>query len=187
VLADRPKPHDWDLGNTAKPGDPANFSDFRYPYPHNHHHVLPNGVLNGCLENASAWVCQLMRRELLKAKYNLNHKLNMIMLPLGEQVARALGLPRHLRGYESRVGEPSEYLAHPEYSELVKSEVEKVINDFKEVFDKPTEDHPAVKGSLAKKKLERISIKNYERIIVFGKTAKGRPLDMMKPSDFLPS
>ncbi|MCI0640689.1 MAG: AHH domain-containing protein [Gemmataceae bacterium] len=176
--AKAPGPYEWDLGRDG------NFDHFKKPYWHNHHHVLPNGILNGCLENAKADVSVLMRRELLKVKYNLNHKHNLILLPMGEAVASTLGLPRHLRGYESRAGEPVQTRAHPDYSDQIKQKVESVINDFKQAIDKPTEDHEALKGSLAKKKLERISTVTYEKIIAYGKKSKGAPLDMMKAEDF---
>jgi hypothetical protein len=37
----------------------------------------------------------VIRRGLLEEKYNLNHKDNMIILPLDSRVAEAIGLPRH--------------------------------------------------------------------------------------------
>jgi len=42
-------------------------------------------------------VDELIQTALLKAKYNVNHKLNMLFIPQDREVAELLNLPRHIQ------------------------------------------------------------------------------------------
>jgi hypothetical protein len=181
LTASGPKPGDWD------PGAHGNFTDWRKPYWHNAHHIVPNAVLNGSIEEAGSEtgdsrVVLLVRSGLLGAKYNLNHKKNMIILPMGREVAAGLGLPRHLIGDQPGAGQQKEFRSHKDYSREVKNRVGKVIRDYVKVLDVKPEDHLKPPNDLARDKLEKCSTDVHQSIIAFGATAAGAPLADM-PSD----
>ena len=46
LTATGPKPNEWD------PGRGNNFKDWREPYWHNSHHIVPNAVLNSSISDA---------------------------------------------------------------------------------------------------------------------------------------
>ncbi|MEM9456551.1 MAG: hypothetical protein AAGF11_20405 [Myxococcota bacterium] len=78
----------------------------KYQPWHNHaHHIIPRSVLAGALEqianNASPHegrAFDVMVHGLLDEPYNLNHEPNVMMLPVEDDDAVAMGLPRHLEG-----------------------------------------------------------------------------------------
>lgn len=171
-----PQPHAWDVGG-------SNFQSWITPYWHNAHHIIPNGVLAHCIAAAAdgdTKLTLLLRAGLLGAKYNLNHKINMIILPMAEDVARALGLPRHLIGPQKGGG--GEVRSHTSYSDKVKDRLGGVMDDYKKVLEQKGEDHPAPPNELSKEKLEKCSQDVYESIKAFGKAQPGAPLSAM-PSE----
>lgn len=171
-----PEPEEWDL--TKK----GNFQDWRKPYWHNAHHIIPNGVLADRIALAAEGdtrLTLLLRSGLLGAKYNLNHKINMIILPMAEEVARGLSLPRHLIGPQKVGGETR---SHANYSDKVKQRLGAVMDDYKELLEKKEEGHPAPPDDLSKKKLEKCSADVYDAIKSFGQAHPGQALSTM-PAD----
>jgi hypothetical protein len=149
-----PKPGAWDVKG-------RNFKKAKHPYRNQAHHILPNGVLNGCLDEQTedVDVKVLVRGGLLEAKYNLNHKINMIILPMVEPVAWTVNLPVHTEDAADR---------HAAYSKKVKTRVKKVVKEYFDLLDEPPEDHPEPPNQLAKKKLENISEKMRKAIRGWG-------------------
>lgn len=146
----------------------------RDPYHHNGHHILPNAVLNGCLEEASKdggpQLKILVRAGLLKAKYNLNHKNNMIILPLNRRVGWALDLPIHLA---------KDARAHEEYSAAVRERVSTVIQEYANALKsgaKPEEHEPSP-ADFSRASLEDISEGMRDAIRAWGKKKPGAPVD----------
>ena len=87
---------EWDLGKGQ------NFDHFAKPYWHNAHHIVPNRALASAITDAASdakdsRLINLIKAGLMKAKYNLNDKINMVILPMERIVAAALALPRKSR------------------------------------------------------------------------------------------
>jgi hypothetical protein len=162
----KPRRGDWDVGVGE------NFKHYRVPYWHNCHHVIPNGVLRDAITetgNANELVPNLIKYALLKAKYNLNDKGNMVILPMQRIVAKAMGLPRHLKGDDVGPGEKAEKFSHPDYSGQVKQKLVPILNDYKRiVMNALKKKHPALPGPLSKSRLEQLSMSTYIDIISFG-------------------
>ncbi|MCH9684677.1 MAG: AHH domain-containing protein [Deltaproteobacteria bacterium] len=96
------------------------FSTFWWPWENNAHHIIPRSTLASVLDDISGaaspnepTMFEVMVEGLLKEPYNLNDEPNMIMLPVRNDDAIDMGLPRHLEG--SGVGTRD----HPVYSDAV--------------------------------------------------------------------
>lgn len=168
-----PSAGDWDLTHAD------NFQSWIKPYWHNAHHIVPNRVLTNVLlktadKNQSLYL--LLRSGLLGAKYNLNFRVNMIILPMARDVAHALGLPRHLLGAE----EPR---SHQNYSDLVEARIESCMNDYLQILEGSDKNHPAPPNELSKQKLEKTSEDVYKRIKGFGAAQPGEALARMTSAD----
>src|SRR5262249_10791095 len=92
-------------------------------------------------------ITDFIAQGLLKATYNLNDKKNLIILPMDRAVAAALGLPRHLLGDESEVGEEllgeRRVADHPDYSRRVRMMLRPVMNQYRSiVMQKLSQAHP---------------------------------------------
>ncbi|MBW2661811.1 MAG: AHH domain-containing protein [Deltaproteobacteria bacterium] len=174
----RPNPYDWDLGKND------NFlSKCTTPYYHNSHHLLPTGLLNGCIlkaaqEAKSYTLYKLIRIGLLDAKYNINHKNNMVILPKGKFVANHLRLPRHTSEIDVEPGVRPD-LFHSVYSDRLRNKVQAVIDEYLELLDEPDENHGKPPNKLSKAKLERISKKLYKKVKKWGKGGGGPSVDSM--------
>jgi hypothetical protein len=146
---------EWDLGKGQ------NFNHFIKPYWHNAHHIIPNGALKNSINETSdddERLPNMIRCGLLKATYNLNDKINMIILPQGKVVAEALGLPRHLKGDEVGPDEKGEFYSHADYSRNIESKLVKIMNQYKKVLASAIdESHPKPPDALSKAKLEKLS------------------------------
>lgn len=178
IWRDRPNPYDWDIGKND------NFlSKCVTPYFHNSHHLLPTGVLNGCIEktaknSGSDKLYDLIRIGLLEAKYNINHKNNMIILPKGKFVANHLRLPRHTSEIDVESGvKPDRF--HQVYSDKLIIKVQEVVDKYAELLDEPDENHGKPPNKLSKTKLERISKKLYKKMKKWGKGGGGPSVDSM--------
>lgn len=82
----------------------------RYPYLHEHHHIIPSDALNRFVlaPPGEEGKRDARVKVLLKAKWNLNHEDNMIVLPSEVVPARVLGLPAHC---------PWDEADHPKYTD----------------------------------------------------------------------
>jgi hypothetical protein len=160
----------WDV--SASMSD-KNFSEsFSVPYVHNGHHILPNAVLNECIDEATtrdARLRDLVRIGLLDGKYNLNHKLNMIILPKERYVSDALKLPRHLHYNQMK---------HAAYSRKVKARVLEVIDAYqKQIKLENCKEAPDV--DFDRKTLETISNTMRVAIRAWGVASAPRTLTAM--------
>lgn len=93
----RPERHGWDISTAGKNYQTGG----NEPILHEAHHIVAADELRTAIKQKVDGMAmevlhvQQIRKGLLDAKYNLNHKDNMIILPIEEQFARAMGLPRH--------------------------------------------------------------------------------------------
>lgn len=162
--------------------DPQGAENYKYrcsrPFLHQAHHLIPNSVLNGCIMRAAESaerkrtpkLYKLIRRGLLEAKYNLNHKKNMIILPMLREYGTALRLPTHLRPGARD---------HPVYSNLARTMVNEVIAEYARVLDKGEDDkeHDAPPNKLARAKLERASKQLRVLVRSWGQISQGQEVD----------
>jgi A nuclease family of the HNH/ENDO VII superfamily with conserved AHH len=171
-LLDAPTKGTWDVSETNK-----NFKRSTVkPYYHNAHHIVTNSELNDALNTVGSDVqskrpsvdgVRLVRDSLLRAGYNLNYKINMIILPMDREVAKVLGLPKHLAETTSR--------DHPKYSEMIKKLLRSVMNDLRKELEDALgkgEDHDKIKVDLCRKRLEQRSTVVYNLILAAAKDPK---------------
>ena len=169
----------------------ANFQDCYNPYWHNSHHMIPKSLFNkmidetGSGDGANPECPAIIRSCLLEAGYNINHKINMIILPQDQEVGEILRLPRHLILLEEGDGENvdaelrKEMMSHVEYDKFVKRKLEQVLNGYREKAAEANCEGKS-KVSLSKELLEDKSLECFNAIAKFGCTAKGRPLSDIK-------
>jgi hypothetical protein len=176
---ERPKAHQWDVGVTSTPiwgGAPQkNFwCKCYHPYWHEAHHMVPNSTLRNAItkfaEDAKQpELANTIRAGLLKEKYNLNEKLNMIMLPLDKEVADALRLPRHRQTAAHR--------NHSVYSDYVAEELKKIFSKLKQELV----EHKEPKYKPLKDQIEALSKSLYKAI----KNSVSPSLDEMQAIEFV--
>ena len=148
------------------------------PYPRNAHHIIPNSVLNKALYSAgkeSTDLFLLTRISLLQAKYNLNYKSNLILLPIDRVIAKAMGLPRHISGKDADSTDNRETQNHSTYNDEVYKVVSKIVRNFARQISKVNHDIELKK--LGKAKLERYSKKVMTRLFEWGGGGKGAALN----------
>jgi hypothetical protein len=199
LAMDPPQPGDWDIGRgksktfqTSSGSETfENFKTFTVPYWHNAHHIIPHSVLNNAIreetEDLELRGYLMARGALLKAKYNLNHKHNMVILPQGKRVAQGLSLPRHVSGTEAEPGVDKETADHKKYSRNVKSQVIKAMGELISKIEEAlkNKDHDKVPdGNPTRRKLEKISNKIFKAIKDFGQSSGGEALTQMPRSSF---
>lgn len=95
----KPKPGDWNVDWNR-----LNFkTNCNIPYYHEAHHIIPDSILQKVIQKTfgaiggSPELVLTARNLLLEQSYNVNHKLNMVLLPMNSHVARVLNLPVHRR------------------------------------------------------------------------------------------
>ena len=133
-------------------------------------------------------MANLIRQGLLKATYNLNDKINMIILPLKMADGVILKLPRHLAGDEVGPGEKQEFFSHAKYSQEAASKLKPIMDDYKKLADdaveKSAKKHDLPKFKLSKKKIEHVSSQVYKGIKAAGQTSGGQPLSKLASQIF---
>ncbi|WP_437541481.1 AHH domain-containing protein [Sorangium sp. So ce367] len=142
------------------------------PYPHQAHHILPKGTLDDAMlttaqKSNTTLLAIILRMGLLQAKYNLNHKDNMMILPTGLHASRILSLPRHLG-------------SHPNYNAIVQSKVQPVIDEYAQLLEKAAaepENHPAAPDKLSKAKLMRVSAQMRALVLTWARGTGGTRLE----------
>ncbi|PTL80675.1 AHH domain-containing protein [Vitiosangium sp. GDMCC 1.1324] len=164
---DAPKQFEWDV---------ERLGNFRHscvvPYYHNAHHIVTNSELRNAINQLTAKfesrvpdANAFVRGGLLKVGYNLNHKINMIIVPMDKAIADELGLPRHLDQVTER--------AHRTYSLQIKDALGEIMNDYAKTLEEVAQagqDHVMPNYSLTKAKLEALSKNIYGQI-----TSSARP------------
>ena len=158
-----------------------NFTQDTWPYWNNAHHLIPKGLFRSVILELELDVSTLMQTALLKAQYNINHKKNMFMLPQDKEVAKILGLARHL---QLKVGDVAGIAAsctdHPSYSDFVQQRLKTIIDSYKQLCDQAisdTQPHDVPKADLDKKKLENLSDTLMNRILDWGESGTGESID----------
>lgn len=190
-----PRPGDWDVGGPTLPitrksiaGETVvippsmNFTQDTWPYWNNAHHIIPKGQLNHTIGLETLAVGQLMKKALMTAKYNVNHKINMFMLPQDREVAKVLGLARHIQLKEDDAdGISGMCTNHPIYNRLVDDKLTQIINGYrttvKSAIDSAEKTHDVPNPSLDKAKLEALSKELMDLIVSWGKKRDGSSLD----------
>jgi hypothetical protein len=154
VRMDKPEPGDWDVDWGRH-----NFKyDCNTPYYHEAHHIIPDSILQTamqkavCDEGGSPELVLVARNLLLEQSYNVNHKLNMVLLPMNAHVAKVLNLPIH-----RQPGHPD----HKMYRDYVKA---LLMGDFYGVLKDAVDHEPQKPGDL-KSKLESHSRALYKQIV----------------------
>lgn len=110
----------WDVTGGGK-----NFrTSCNTPYWHEAHHIVPHGELRDSIGQVGkgdgpARYRRLIRKGLLEEDYNLNDQVNMIILPMADQVATRVGLPRHRH--------TPNHWSHKAYSSYIRGELNKVF------------------------------------------------------------
>jgi hypothetical protein len=186
--SERPKGISWNLeaSQSWSIGPVPNFRMLACaPYMHNAHHILPRSVLNGCLLDAAKTDMRLhwiVRMRLLDAKYNLNDKENMVILPMRKVIADGMGLPRHISQIDAEPGVIPERCDHSVYSSNVEARVKPVITNFADQLD--MKEHDVKATAFAKASLVEISQSLFMQLRAWGAVAKGQALNAMPPSLF---
>ncbi|NVJ23730.1 AHH domain-containing protein [Myxococcus sp. AM011] len=191
-----PQPGDWQIfgptrpdmkdaaGNTIPPG--ANFTKWTWPYWNNAHHMIPKGTFHATIDAIEDSDCRdLVRVGLLRAEYNVNHHINIILLPMDQEVGRVMELPRHLIRDDDYTGVEigSKHFNHGAYNQNVRNRLENIIDSFKATIErarpKDCDAWPLIK--LSKLRLEALSKHCYAEIIKFGTKSPGAPISDMPP------
>jgi hypothetical protein len=168
--------------NGKRPGWDVNESRFRKanppgaPYAHQAHHLLPRNVLDEAMlttaeASESTLLAIILRMGLLEAKYNLNHKDNMMILPVDVRDSRVLELPTHLG-------------SHPNYDAVVTSKVQPVIDEYAKLLEKAAEKpgkHPAPPDKLSRAKLVRVSAQMRAMVFTWARGTGGTRLEKQAP------
>jgi A nuclease family of the HNH/ENDO VII superfamily with conserved AHH len=197
-----PCSHQWQAGVKARehpelyevaefpkwsPGIATNFGHFRRPYWHNAHHIIPNGSLKNAIaaqkKDAPGGLVNLIKQGLLKAEYNLNDKVNMVILPMTAYHARKLGLPRHLKG------DKNETRSHPAYSKQAETKLEPIMDEYAsaaaDAIDEAKGKHESPDANLTKRQLEELSENLFNMICIAGSDPENLGKSLSQLSDMI--
>jgi hypothetical protein len=195
-----PKPGDWHLSGPFRPDAKAgngkrispgkNFTKDTWPYWNNAHHLIPKALFLKTIEDpevVSDPECQkLIQQSLLRAKYNINHHVNVILLPNDKEPARALNLPRHLvleDGPEGLDDRPK--FNHGQYNKNVLATLKSIIDGYKTACEQASSGPCDTKQlRLSGSRLENLSRRCYAAILKFGVSQPGEALSAMRPAAF---
>ncbi|HXD18656.1 MAG TPA: AHH domain-containing protein [Vicinamibacterales bacterium] len=135
-----------------------NFTTGYTPYSNQVHHVIPNNVLKEAILKATKKKADLVKDlvdGLLAAPYNINYKVNMLILPSLDSVCCKLGLPKHLG-------------SHPTYDKNLKDKVNETVQMYTETAD-DKEEHDPDFGKIADE-LVAISEDLYDSVVDYGQS-----------------
>jgi A nuclease family of the HNH/ENDO VII superfamily with conserved AHH len=193
----RPQPGDWHIGGpnrnitrrtflgdtvTIPQGD--NFTSALWPYFNNAHHIIPKGTLRAMIAEQGADLSNIIQKALLKAKYNVNHKINVVFLPMDRAVGSILRLPRHLerRALKSHPVYDGYVRGEQKYQDETASGLSKVMDHYSEIAKKAKDaadpkKHAIPDAEMSKRKLENLSKDLLEIILEWGESGTGDSLD----------
>lgn len=188
-----PQPGDWDVDGPkrkkVKDGSGKeiplgkNFTGGFWPYWNNAHHMIPKDTLNARIAAAhnDPKIVNLIRAGLLKAKYNVNHYVNMILLPMDKEVGFLLKLPRHLSLEQgSTEFDDNPKFDHTVYNAKVVTRLKSIMKNFAEEAEetkrKKRSCNIAKMVPLSKAKLVVLSEDCLTSIKAFGILSPGEPL-----------
>jgi len=195
IAAPRKGQNDWHIGGPKTPivrknfagrkvTIPAgmNFSQDTWPYWNNAHHLIPKGTLKARTLEEPSRVANLIQQCLLEAKYNINFKVNLLLLPQDKAVAAILALPRHIQLKENDEPDLAAMCTdHPVYNKMVKemdSGLNDIVKEYAKTCDKAIKkadkNHDEPKATLSKSKLESLSRKLMKMILNWGSSAAAR-------------
>lgn len=179
----------------------TNFQHVFLPWWNNAHHLIPQSTMKTELKtiaNPPGWnpalsisISELVEKTLLTLRYNLNHHVNMILLPQDEEVGALLGLPRHLvladEASKEETADVRCFTDHETYRDRVAEKLREVFRGFAEKAE--TEDGKCVSAKMraAKDELEQLSKTLYRKLTSNeGKSKKwviapGKPISTLPP------
>lgn len=167
-----------------------NFRKNTWPYWNEAHHVIPKATLLNVIDKRteSDPTCGvIVKQALMVAEYNVNHKRNMMFLPMDKEVAEVISLPRHLalKHSDGPGGEPETH-NHKIYNDRVQTKLVSIVNKYiKKVEEARAKGaHPELNADLDKTKLEKLSDKLRKMIVKFGKSKGGMPLTSIPVSAY---
>jgi hypothetical protein len=160
-LLKAPAEKEWDVA--ADLGN-RNFKwSSRTPYLHNAHHLVTNSKLREAIvksEKKFSGFDLIVRKGLARAGYNLNHKENMVILPMDKKVAGALNLPRHLITPLHR--------DHHVYSKHVAQELSVIMQEYEEQLSdylkNRDKEHVKLEHELCKERIVFLSKQLYDQV-----------------------
>lgn len=135
-MAHRPKEGYWDIAGSDKSPGATNYrTTCNRPFWHEAHHIVPNGAFKNAILAVGKGTPKhgeygfAIKEGLLKEKYNLNNKRNMIILPIAARIAKAIGLPMHI----DRLGTSN--VRHTSYSDDVETRLDKIFGPIEKALD----------------------------------------------------
>ncbi|WP_086930710.1 AHH domain-containing protein [Agarilytica rhodophyticola] len=189
----KPRKGDWDVdgptqgdierkntkGKKATVKQGKNFTKATWPYWNQAHHLITKSTFKNAITSEPADVAQFIEKGLLEAKYNINHKRNMLMMPMDKEVGEILDMPRHIQLMEGDAPElKAECQNHPVYNKMVDEiddGLEDIIVNYRDIIENATEEEcKAPDFKLDKTRLEDLSDMLLEMIL---KSEGGRSLD----------
>jgi len=203
AILPKPRPGDWHLdgprtditrksfaGATKIVDATMNFTKELWPYWNNAHHLIPKGTFQAKVVAEGEPVSSLIQKALLTAQYNINHKINMLLMPQDKRVAAILGLPRHIQLRDKDAPGLAPICGnHPVYNEMtctIRNGLNSIIRNYRkicnEAIDAVKGTHKVPKPSLDKKKLENLSKRLLKMILgatAAGKIKKGQAIDVL--------
>jgi A nuclease family of the HNH/ENDO VII superfamily with conserved AHH len=160
-----------------------NFTTSFWPYWNNAHHMIPKGTLNAEIAKADTdpRIVNLIRAGLLKAPYNVNHYINMILLPMDTEVGKILNLPRHLSLDDgSTAFDRKPKFDHIPYNYKIEARLKSIIDEYTakaaEIRGENQDCDIKKMAPLSKLKLHKLSDDCYQAITDFGASSPGEPL-----------
>ncbi|MDZ7591859.1 MAG: AHH domain-containing protein [Rubrivivax sp.] len=137
-----------------------NFTNGFLPYSNQVHHVLPNSALRKGIEGATGSKANLIKDitdGLLEEPYNINFKINMLILPEGKRESVILGLPTHCGD-------------HPGYTAKVMASVKAAMQPYA-LAAKKGEPHGESDFEDIKDELHTISNDMYDAVVDYGQAS----------------
>ncbi len=153
-----PMPGAWDWGESE------NYKKGNKPFANEAHHIVPDAELRGAIAAVGTGspleheIKCLVREGLLEEGYNLNHKVNIIILPMTLDHALAVGLPKHRLDFTT--------FHHSAYSRYVRAELDKIFSPMQEKVAACPDKRPVYRKS--RKQIEALSKRLHPRIIKAG-------------------
>ncbi|WP_239989216.1 AHH domain-containing protein [Corallococcus macrosporus] len=143
--------------------------------------MIPKGTLDSVIQEQEARISNMIQKALLKAKYNINHKKNMLLIPQDREVAALLNLPRHIQLKDDDTKSlPASCTDHPVYNVMVSRMIEglnKIIENYKSICEKSKDkdEHETPDVELDKSRLEELSAQLLEIILAWGRASNTGP------------
>jgi hypothetical protein len=147
------------------PGRSGNYRDRQRPFWNDVHHVIPPRLLGELIdaqEDGRAGAARFCRLALLQAGYNINHRRNVLLLPLTPGPAGRLVLPRRMVVDAATLGlDPALFGAYAGknlYEEILSFVLKPVLTALAAAYRPDTCKKPGPSpGAVAKLALEKIS------------------------------